>query len=229
MRIISFSGGVESTSLLQFYEDGDLVVTYKEDGYRRESSYRNLENINSIARYYGIKIYYYDVKIANPFFQWHSMEDPGVDYPPHQKHWIFPALYSLAMRLGKHRCKGILYGDNWDDINFTMGKLSKKATEHWEKAWPVLSPDIPMIRPLLDKSKKDCWDAIPNKVKPYVKWCPTTPDKPCNQCKKCDEFNYLVLGKRDRRTRDWAKSSGAFNYYEKSLANVGRPANKSSD
>jgi hypothetical protein len=200
--IVMFSGGVESTALLNWtVEQGFKPIAVHSVWDNPKSTANTLhENVVKIC----VEL---DVELIIHEHPKYNHPDVTQDYFNAVRHWIL-ALMS-AMTQFPH-IKEYYWGVNSGTLNYGD---SKKSDFPWlQRAWEfnivfefyarlmrvdhhhVQTDDhgMRLYPPLGGMTKKEQWDSIPAGVKSYVNSCQDGGDTRCGTCYKCLEFSQLI-------------------------------------
>lgn len=171
MNLILFSGGVESTLLLQKATSDDLIVSI--DGiYGNEKTYTN--GGQKILDYYCLRR-----KIV-------SVDIPYTSSGVHQLKYFIPIIMLIA---NTFPIKKVLIGRNKEDINDRVLKI----VEEGQRSINCIFPDIVIDHPFDYLTKQEQWDRIPVEIQRYVSSCVN--DINGGDCFKCKEKIYLISPK----------------------------------
>ena len=202
--LVAFSGGVESTALLQYCVENNYNVTaihsiwpqplHDGNGVQAKKEFVNLSRICKI-----LKVRY--VKHIHPSYG----ANPKEAYFHSTRHWV------LAM------CAAILRFPDTEYVywggNSGINEFNDEGCDHnvLQKFYDVQTtfdcfnrlPSTKLgtftekqISPLLISwTKKQCWDYIRDDIKPLVVSCSRPksydPYEPCNDCRKCEELEKI--------------------------------------
>lgn len=196
MRLILFSGGVESTALCTLANEGDILlvsdrVNSTEGGIWHESS------AHAIANYFNLEI------------QRFTMSGPKGNRWAHQWHHLFSVAHIVVSR--NSGFTEVWYGANSDFSSQQQQILETSVRQQHQRAWQILHPDVALRCPLEQLSKRQQWNLIPDAAKSMVVTCTqifhytdkhaSTPTvsfenhviKGCGRCEKCREFEKFVI------------------------------------
>lgn len=164
-RVILFSGGVESAALLPLVTKGDTLLMI-EPFHGPDVVFYVREKALRLAAHYGLS-----VEIA-------SFKLPAGVRPTQM--WALSRMASLWVSTFKEFTE-VWWGRNRDDIKPSM------AAEHdrIEDSWKVAHPDVSLLWPVSHLSKAECWELIPQQLRPLVHSCIHV--EPCGECGKCHE------------------------------------------
>ena len=182
MKLILFSGGVESTALLSIAEKEDLLLVCEFPFKKYQTGY-DLEKCQKLADHYGNQLLVYQCEMPDDGEKW-----------VHQIHWLMFAAHLYIN--SRPDITSVWYGKTSEEsIRFTEQKnaIYKKH----EDAWSILNPTVKFQRPLMFLSKKQQWKMIPDEIKSLVNSCVYNND--CGKCHKCKEFKRDVLGEKDEK------------------------------
>jgi 7-cyano-7-deazaguanine synthase in queuosine biosynthesis len=168
-RLIFFSGGVESTAMLNLANPNDIILTV-DMPYKPGISY-NKDNVENIAGMLGFEI---------------TKAKISLDYPiknfAHQINLLMPLANFLC--LGDEEINEVWFGRSNQD-----GRHPQAET--YLKAWKLLQPNVPWNYPLINFSKKEIWNMIPEDIQPFVSSCVFQHN--CGHCPKCQEFKERII------------------------------------
>lgn len=171
MRLILFSGGVESTALLTNAQAGDIALTILPTYGSDKPSFRE-DTTLKIARYFNIPQMY--AKATLPDF--------GSFGFVHQMS-VFVSICNIIVAREKNITEiwcGRNSAEPSDDI---LDYIERNM-----KAWNILNPEVAFNHPLDHLSKKEQMDLIPDEIKPLVSSC--LYHNACGQCFKCKEYEW---------------------------------------
>lgn len=169
MRLILFSGGVESTALLTQASSSDILLVIKPIFITDCKTY-NDKNIEKIAKFFDMKISYANCTLP---------EIGKVQFVHQMK--IFIALSSMLVS------RNTEITEVWCGRNSSEpGKNIVDMINKYMAIWDTLHPNIPFNHPLTNLSKKQQWDMIPSEIKGSVSSC--IYHRFCGQCYKCKEW-----------------------------------------
>ena len=180
-RLILFSGGVESTALLLRRNDDDIVVTVEDTSPRADMSFHPgaVKNI-AAALNVDVRMCQIFTPIPRPKKIWHYQL------------WMILPVVSLCVTKDPSICE-VWYGVNASEYS-GMYTADKKYTQ-LETAWNILHPGVPIVFAMVEMTKAEIWNTIPNHIRPLVRTCikNTHPDKDinCGTCRKCLELKML--------------------------------------
>ena len=180
--LIMFSGGVESTALLQHAveQDYDITlvhVTHNNRSHKEMSACRGI--VHHLAPYTKL----YEVLISKDEFD--------LDY---QKGYRDVSIWlSTAMSIvGRGEWDEVWYGTHSHD---GKGKVPDME-QSWNAMMKVLRLDTILTSPLTLISKLNLYKMLPKKIKECIVYCQVIPkgawNKPCGECGKCQEFKQYV-------------------------------------
>jgi 7-cyano-7-deazaguanine synthase in queuosine biosynthesis len=175
MRLILFSGGVESTALLTIAEKQDILLLSDLPFKNYQTGYDRAK-CEQIADYFGNRIVFYEC----------SMPDDGNKWQ-HQIHWLMTAAHLYVN--SRDDITEVWHGRSQDE-NRKMSSHKVDTYSKHEEAWRILNPKIKLFKPLEFLSKKQQWNLIPDDVKPLVNSC--IYNNKCGTCSKCKEFKLGV-------------------------------------
>ena len=173
-RLILFSGGVESTTLLTIADKKDLLLICD---IPRKDFVGGLDHTKcrTIASMYGNEYLEFKFPVRIEGKQW-----------MHQINWFIFACHLVAESRGD--ISEVWWGMHHDEShrvnNYPIDR--RRILEKCMTAWRVLQPEIKFLIPLEFETKTQQWQRIPDSVKKYVNWCNHNND--CGVCRKCLEF-----------------------------------------
>lgn len=172
VRLILFSGGVESTLMLQESAPEDFIVTVL--GVYPEYAPAYNPRSREIARYYNR--YIEEVVISLPFI-------PAVQ----NVHQLYYFLLVASLWVVKFpEIETVCYG-RYKGEPFSHNVETYRSARRW---WMALYPEVPLVIPFERHTKKEQWDRIDPQVQPLISSC--LYGFRCGQCRKCLEFNKLL-------------------------------------
>ena len=169
MKLILFSGGVESTALLTQASKEDIALVINPVYATDMVTYRK-HTMEQIAKAYGLSIVYVNFQLPefkNSAFV-HQMS-------------TFVSVCNLMVQ------KNPQITEVWCGRNIL--EPHKDIQDYIEKnmlAWSILNPNIPFKHPLDHLSKKQQWDLISQNIQPLVSSC--IHHTFCGRCYKCKEW-----------------------------------------
>lgn len=168
-RLILFSGGVESTAMLNLAGPNDIILSV-DMPYAVGVSYSET-NAEKIVNMLGFELTKAKVSINHPIKS-------------------FAHQINLLMPIANFMC---LADPEITEIWFGRGKQDERhpQAETYLQAWRVLQPNVPWNYPLISFSKKEIWESIPDDIRPYVNSCIFQTN--CGQCPKCKEFEERII------------------------------------
>jgi 7-cyano-7-deazaguanine synthase in queuosine biosynthesis len=178
-RLIFFSGGLDSTALLTLSKPDDIIVCIVDTVDNKvATSFDDVvkDKVLKIAKYFDRFVYFNPVHI--PAVEIES--GAGV----HQTNVMFSIANNWA-HIKTESLKEVWWGVY--DSEYNNNVVVKKLRDDWFKAWNILHPNIKFHNPLGHLTKRDCWEMIPEKVRPLVSCCRISPPqdwKTC-ECMKC--------------------------------------------
>lgn len=178
-RIIFFSGGVESTYLLTHANYNDIIVIAETaifPGWAYSHSFHPT-NTEKIVKAFGYEPVYFSCGINLPAAKFLQQTN------------IFLAAANFI------RINDPSVSEVWTGLH-PGDRLSRERATAIE-AWNILHPGVPWIGPFHHMSKLEQWEGIPNDIKPLVSTC--IYNKKCGLCKKCQEFQHLILDEKKRQ------------------------------
>lgn len=169
MRLILFSGGVESTALMTLAKPGDLALILQPTFSTDVATYRKA-SAEAISKHFGVKLAYASFSLPD-------LEPHG---PTHQMTAFISACNMVVAR-----------GSNVTEI--WCGRNSSEPTPNIKNyidrhmaAWAWMHPNVPFLHPLDHLTKREQWEMIPAEVRPLVSSC--VYHSMCGQCYKCKEW-----------------------------------------
>ena len=169
MRLILFSGGVESTALMTQANPDDIALVVQPTFHNDWATYRKA-TAEQIAKRYGVRVVYARAEIPHL----------GADTFVHQM-TTFVSLASLMVARNP-RIKEVWCGRNSSEPSGDI----KGYIERNMAAWALLHPTVPFLHPLDHLSKPEQWAMIPEEVRPLVSSC--IYHSMCGRCYKCKEW-----------------------------------------
>ena len=170
MRLILFSGGVESTALLTRALPGDVLLTI-EPTFPNDRPTYHPRNARQIAAMFGHKVHFAHASIPLeplPYRFVHQMR-------------VFVSLCNLWV------AKDARITEVWCGRNSAEpGPKLKPFIDQMMAAWAVLQPQVPFLHPLDHLSKRQQWELIPPEVRHLVSSC--MHHQMCGTCAKCLEW-----------------------------------------
>lgn len=171
--VLFFSGGVESTAILEAYKNTNIRLLYVYSPWYKHFK----ECALKIANFYKKEL---------EFFEMHSSVTGGNHLQ--QLNWYLMVAY--------------LYSLKWPEINTFYYGLHKRDTSLVSKSgltnlknvqahFKTLMPNASLVFPFDALSKKQQYDMIPEEVKGMLHTCNRT-NNFCGKCSKCVEFLHLV-------------------------------------
>jgi len=171
-RLILFSGGVESTALLSFYNPGDVVMIVED---RAEHRTFDIDAVNNILN---------TLSIFN--VEWCYMH--AGYYHEKTLYQLWSLMACASVYCARHRD----VTEVWYGLHMGEPHVPSARVEHVTiiQAWKVLFPTVRFYSPLIHLSKSEQWDLIPDHLKKLVRNC-SFPGKNCGKCSKCKELQEL--------------------------------------
>lgn len=184
VRIILFSGGVESTALATMSDKNDILLL-SEFPFKSYHMGYDLDKAKTIANLLDRELIVFKCELPIIPKNW-----------MHQLNWLVFVAHLLTQ--SRNNVSDIWYGRNSYDITYSEQTLRElqDVNSNWKNwkalnAWKELQPTIPFHSPLENLTKKEQWSMIPDNIKPWVNSCLFMTN--CGQCTKCREFKNLVL------------------------------------
>ena len=195
MRLILFSGGVESTALCTMANHNDILLV-SDRVHDREGGIWHEESARAIANYFGLGIERF------------TMSGPPAQQWVHQRYHLFSVAHIVVSR-------NPAFTEVWYGANSSHADESERSREYsaqvlHDQAWKILHPTVKYSSPLEHLTKRQQWNLIPDQVKPMVVTCTqqfhnypvATPPtisfenitiRGCGRCGKCREFDRFVI------------------------------------
>lgn len=182
--VLSFSGGVESTALMAHVKASgekfvalNFAVSLAEPPYGPVEVWLAKQRIN--ARQIAAAM---DVPLLEVDFQATNLMTVRPEQPSYK--YSFQRFY-ISWLLGlmtvyNPGIKNLYYGLNSDDSSARIPELRQRLVDMIR----VMSDDAELCTPLMDKTKAEQWELIPDHVKPLVLTCY---NGVCGECFKCRE------------------------------------------
>jgi len=173
-RLIFFSGGVESTALLNEADPMEDVLVTILPTFPRDMITSKLESARAIAERFGFTVNYAQIRLP-------------VEPEPYNFVHQVRTFFSVAnLWVAKDpRITELWFGRCLEDVS-PPNRPAEIIT-----AWNLLYPNIPWTRPLENVSKWDQWQSIPVDVRSMVSSCVTYNN--CGKCYKCLEVQKLII------------------------------------
>jgi len=178
MRLILFSGGIESTALLTIANPEDVALIVQPSLNGDFATYKDF-TAQQIAYRFGVRLAY--AKALVP--------DPGPFHFVHQM-TVFISLCNLAVARDP-KITEVWCGRNSAEPSFEI----KDYIEQNMAAWKILHPTVPFLHPLDHLSKMEQWERIPLDVQPLVSSC--IYHNNCGKCNKCEEKKWVYRNLQD--------------------------------
>lgn len=169
MKLILFSGGVESTALLTQANHDDIALVIDPVYANDMVTYRK-HTMEQIAKAYGLNVVYVNFQL--PEFQ----DSVFV----HQMSTFISVCNLMVQR--NPQITEVWCGRNVLEPTQDIREFIEKNMAGWN----TLHPDIPFNHPLEHLTKKQQWDLIPENIRPLVSSC--IYHKFCGRCYKCKEW-----------------------------------------
>lgn len=169
MRLILFSGGVESTALLTRCSRDDVALVVAPTFNNDFATYRK-STCEQLAKRFGVKLVYAKADIP----------ELGAQTFVHQMS-AFIGLCNLMVARNP-RITEVWCGRNSAEPSADI----KDYIERNMAAWGLLQPDVPFLHPLDHLSKREQWALIPADARPLVSSC--IYHSFCGMCHKCKEW-----------------------------------------
>jgi 7-cyano-7-deazaguanine synthase in queuosine biosynthesis len=170
LRLILFSGGVESTALLTQAEADDILLTIN-PVYPSDLKTYDQHRAERIAAHFGHRIHYASASIPVdplPFRSVHQMR-------------VFVSIANLWVA----KDGGIT--EVWCGRNSAEpSEELRPFIDQMMRAWDVLQPNVAFRHPLDHLTKRQQLELIPNAVRPHLSSC--IHHRWCGICKKCLEW-----------------------------------------
>ena len=173
-KLIFFSGGIESTALLNNADPTEDVLVTVLPTFPRGIVTSKLESAQSIAQRFGFTVNYAQIQLP--------VEPEPYNFVHQARTFFSVANLWVAKDI---KITELWFGRCLEDID--PPSRPAKIVE----AWNLLYPNIPWTRPLEHVSKWDQWKSIPLDVQPLVSSCVTYNN--CGQCFKCQEVQKLII------------------------------------
>jgi hypothetical protein len=173
-RLIFFSGGVESTALLNQADPMEDVLITILPTFPRDMITSKLESAQAIAEQFGFTVNYAQIQLP--------VEPEPYNFVHQVRTFFSVANLWVAKDL---RITELWFGRCLEDVS----PPSRPA--NIIPAWNLLYSNIPWSRPLENVSKWDQWQSIPVDVRSMVSSCVTYNN--CGKCYKCQEVQKLII------------------------------------
>jgi|688.fasta_scaffold239347_3 hypothetical protein len=173
-RLIFFSGGVESTALLNQADPMEDVLITILPTFPRDMITSKLESAQAIAERFGFTVNYAQIQLP--------VEPEPYNFVHQVRTFFSVANLWVAKDL---RITELWFGRCLEDVS----PPSRPA--NIIPAWNLLYSNIPWSRPLENVSKWDQWQSIPVDVRSMVSSCVTYNN--CGKCYKCQEVQKLII------------------------------------
>lgn len=172
MKLVLFSGGVESTAMLNLVSDKDIVTTLRDNSSDIPNSY-NQDAVENICGELGIKVHYTDLSIPI------RHERPNL-------YQFLTFVHVAGLWVTRFpKITEVLHGLNADEPRGYF----KEIFDRYINIWNSFYPNTKFVFPFKDMKKIDIWNLIPERIKPLVISC--NQPIPCNHCNKCVELKDL--------------------------------------
>jgi 7-cyano-7-deazaguanine synthase in queuosine biosynthesis len=173
-KLIFFSGGVESTALLNDADPMEDVLVTVLPTFPRDIVTSKLQSAQAIAQRFGFTMNYAQIQVP--------VEPDPYNFVHQARTFLSVANLWVAKDT---RITELWFGRCKEDIN------PPSRPVNIVEAWNLLYPDIPWTRPLEHVSKWDQWKSIPLDVQPLVSSCVVYNN--CGKCYKCQEVQKLII------------------------------------
>jgi hypothetical protein len=173
-RLIFFSGGVESTALLNQADPMEDVLITILPTFPRDMITSKLESAQAIAERFGFTVNYAQIQLP--------VEPEPYNFVHQVRTFFSVANLWVAKDL---KITELWFGRCLEDVS----PPSRPA--NIIPAWNLLYSNIPWSRPLENVSKWDQWQSIPVDVRSMVSSCVTYNN--CGKCYKCQEVQKLII------------------------------------
>lgn len=180
--VLFFSGGVESTAILEAYKETNIRLLYVYSPWNKNFK----DNALSVAEYY---------KKDLEFFEMRSTISEGRAI--HQLNWYLMVAYLYSLKWPD--ITAFYYGLHNQDFSLVdkFGQYNlKKVKSHFKN----LIPNASFLSPFKHLTKKEQYDSIPEDVRSLIHSCNRT-SKFCGKCSKCVEFLRLVKNVKDAKVQ----------------------------
>ncbi len=171
--VLFFSGGVESTAILEAYKDTNIRLLFVSSPWYKDFR----EGALKIAEYYKKDLEFFEMKATvsnNRHVQ--------------QLNWYLMVAYLYSLKWPD--IKTFYYGLHVQDTSLVTNsglENLKKVKTHFK----TLLPNVSLISPFQHLTKKEQYDTLPKVVQDMIHTCNRT-DKFCGKCSKCVEFLRLI-------------------------------------
>jgi 7-cyano-7-deazaguanine synthase in queuosine biosynthesis len=180
--LLFFSGGVESTLILETLKDTNLRIVYVYSPWHRNF----VEPAKKIAEFYNKKL---------EIFKIESNTSGGSNVQ--QLNWYLMVAYLYNKKWPQ--LKNFYYGLHITDTSLTT-KVGLENLENVKRFFKILMPESKFISPFQHKTKKEQYDLIPDSVKNMLHTCNRT-DRFCGECSKCVEFLRLIKNDNEAKVK----------------------------
>ena len=172
-RLIFFSGGVESTALLNKADPMEDVLVTVLPTFPRDIVTSKMQSAQAIAERFGFTVNYAQIQLPiepEPYNFVHQL----ASFVAVAHLWAVKDLSITEIWAGRNRSEVPVVRDVND---FKTQQLM---------FWHALHPNIPFVHPLEHMTKLEQWQRIPDELKPLVNSCVTY--NSCGHCYKCKEI-----------------------------------------
>lgn len=173
MKLILFSGGVESTALLTKASPEDIALVIEPTFTTELPTYRR-GVVETLAKRFGVKLAYARAQIP----------DLGGSDFVHQM-TTFISIASIAVTRNS-KISEVWCGRN----SLEPAEGIRDYIQRNMRAWQLLHPQVPFLHSLDHLTKQEQWNLIPEDVKPLVSSC--IHHNFCGSCYKCKEWTWIL-------------------------------------
>ena len=176
-RLIFFSGGVESTALLNDADPMEDVLVTILPTFPRDMITSKLESAQAIADRFGFTINYAQIQLPiepEPYNFVHQF----ASFIAVAHLWVVKDSSITEIWAGRNSAEVPVVHD---PLNFKTQQLA---------AWNFMHPSIPFRHPMEKLTKIQQWESIPLYLRHLVSSCVTYNN--CGKCYKCVEFQQML-------------------------------------
>ena len=175
-KLIFFSGGVESTALLNDADPMEDVLVTVLPTFPRDIVTSKLQSAQAIAQRFGFTVNYAQIQMP--------VEPEPYNFVHQMRTFVSVANLWVA--------KDTAITEVWCGKNAAEPESALRPfIEQMMAAWAILQPTVPFRYPLDHLSKRDQWESIPIDVRSMVSSCVTYNN--CGKCYKCAEVQKLII------------------------------------
>jgi 7-cyano-7-deazaguanine synthase in queuosine biosynthesis len=176
-KLIFFSGGIESTALLNNADPVEDVLVTVLPTFPRGIVTSKLQSAQAIAERFGFTVNYAQIQLPvepEPYNFVHQL----ASFVAVAHLWVVKDSSITEIWAGRNSAEVPIVHD---PLNFKTQQLA---------AWNFMHPTIPFIHPLQHLTKIQHWRSIPLDVQPLVNSCIFYNN--CGKCYKCQEVQELI-------------------------------------